>query len=67
MNGELAGRYLELADGLFDKLRGQFSAFAVRDHPTSNVTAEDVEDLSMPPTLVDAAKPGDDDRDAVIV
>ena len=41
---ELAGRDLLRAAGVLDQALGQFGAFAIRDHPTDHVTAEDVED-----------------------
>jgi hypothetical protein len=44
MNGELASGNLVFADGFFDELLGQFTAFPVGNHPPGHVAAKDIED-----------------------
>ena len=42
MDGELAGRDVLFQAGVFDEPLGQHGAFAVGDHPTDHVAAEDI-------------------------
>jgi len=44
MDGELAGGDVLLQAGMFDESLGQHGAFAVGDHPTDHVAAEDIQD-----------------------
>ena len=44
MDRELARRDELRATGVLDETLGQLGAFAMGDHPTDDVTAEDIED-----------------------
>ena len=44
VDGELAGRDVLRVAGVLDEPLGQFGAFAVGDHPTDDVAAEDIQD-----------------------
>ena len=44
MDGELAGRDLLRTAGVLDQTLSQLGAFAIRDHPAHDVTAEHIQD-----------------------
>ncbi len=44
MDGELAASNALLAAGIFKELFGEWSAFAIGDHPADHIAAKDVED-----------------------